>query len=229
MPAEHQPHRVNGTRIPTEYIRSHWFLQADFFSIHSEMMLWRSDSRGLAGEQARAPVQRSLPMRILLDLQRCEWYKLGEILAVRSCLGIHVEKKRSILVVDDDTDFVSCVRMVLEADGYDVACAFSTSECMVELEEKKPDLILLDVMMEKLVSGLMLAHELRADPDYRSIPILMMSAIRQETGFDVGVSKHSEYVAADEFLDKPVKPHVLLATVKRLLQLPEETDSGGPA
>ena len=146
---------------------------------------------------------------------------------LRSFLGIHVEQKRDILVVDDDTDFVNCVRIVLEADGYNVACAFSASECMVELGEKKPDLILMDIMMERLVAGLLLAHQLRADPNYRDIPILMMSAIRQETGFDVGASKQSEYVAADEFLDKPVKPCVLLATVKRLLQLPECAGGAG--
>lgn len=134
-------------------------------------------------------------------------------------------QKQSILIVDDDTDFVNCVRIILESAGYDVASAFSASECMIELAEKKPDLILMDIMMEKLVSGLMLARELRADPAFTDIPILMMSAIRHETGFDVGASKESEYVAADEFLDKPVKPDVLLAAVERLLERRGRSDS----
>lgn len=129
-----------------------------------------------------------------------------------------MDKKRNVLVVDDDKDFASCIRMMLEAAGYDVRSAFSAAECKVALEEKKADIILLDVMMEKLVSGLLLAYDLRADPNYRSIPIVMMSAIRKETGFDVGAAKGSDYVVADEFLDKPVKPAVLMATIDRLLQ-----------
>lgn len=129
-----------------------------------------------------------------------------------------MDRKRDVLVVDDDRDFASCIRMMLEVAGYDVPCAFSAAECMVALDEKKPDIILLDIMMERLVSGLLLAYDLHADPNYKGIPIVMMSAIRKETGFDVGAAKGSDYVAADEFLDKPIKPTVLMATIDRLLQ-----------
>jgi len=138
-----------------------------------------------------------------------------------------VSQGRTILLVDDDTDFVRSIRVLLESAGYDVSCTFSASECRLELEENKPDLILLDVMMEKFVAGLGLADELRADPEFRNIPIVMMSAVRQEAGFDVGASSGGGFLAADAFLDKPVPPNVLLATVKRLLESSGNSGAGG--
>jgi len=137
-----------------------------------------------------------------------------------------VDRRRTILLVDDDTDFVRSIRVLLESDGYDVSCAFSASECRLELEEKKPDLILLDVMMERFVAGLSLADELRSDREFKSIPIVMMSAVRQEAGLDVGASSGGGFLAADAFLDKPVPPNVLLATVKRLLESSGSSGSG---
>ena len=129
-----------------------------------------------------------------------------------------MDKTKTIMIVDDDKDFVDSVRIMLEADGFEVVTASSGKECLLALQEKKPDLILLDIMMENLVSGLHVGYEVRGNPDTKDIPILMMSAIREATGFDVGADKDSEYVVADEFIDKPVKPKELIATVNRLLE-----------
>ena len=129
-----------------------------------------------------------------------------------------MEKKKTILIVDDDRDFADCIRIMLEADGYDVECASSAKECMLAVEKRAPDLIILDIMMERLVSGLHVAYELRSNPAFKDIPIVMASAILEETGFDVGAEKGSDYVAADEFLNKPFKPEELLACVHRLLE-----------
>ena len=129
-----------------------------------------------------------------------------------------MDKKKTILIVDDDKDFVDSVGIMLEVGGFEVITASSGKECLLTLQEKKPDLILLDIMMENLVSGLHVGYEVRANPDTKDIPILMMSAIREKTGFDVGADKDSEYMVADEFIDKPVKPKELTATVNRLLE-----------
>jgi len=129
-----------------------------------------------------------------------------------------MEKKKTILIVDDDRDFADCIRIMLEAGGYDVEYASSARECMLAVEKRAPDLIILDIMMEKLVSGLHVGYELRSNPAFKDIPIVMVSAIFQETGFDVGAEKGSDYVAADEFLNKPIKPGELLACMRRLLE-----------
>ena len=128
-----------------------------------------------------------------------------------------MQTKKSILIVDDDKDYVECLTIMLEAAGFDVSSASNATDCMTAVKRKKPDLIVLDIMMEKLVSGLHVGYELRADPDFKDIPIIMVSAILEETGFDVAAAKGTEYVAADEFLNKPVKPQVLLTTINRLI------------
>ena len=129
-----------------------------------------------------------------------------------------MDKTKTIMIVDDDKDFVDSVSIMLEADGFEVVTASSGKECLLTLQEKKPDLILLDIMMENIVSGLHVGYEVRGNPDTKDIPILMMSAIREATGFDVAADKDSEYVVADEFINKPVKPKELTATVNRLLE-----------
>ena len=125
---------------------------------------------------------------------------------------------KRILVVDDDQDIVDSITIMLESQGYEVVAAQSGEEGMRVVEEKRPDLILLDIMMEKLTTGLHIGYDLRKHPDYKSIPIIIISGIGEATGFDIATEKETDYVAADEFLEKPVKPDVLLKRVAELIQ-----------
>jgi len=131
------------------------------------------------------------------------------------------KKPKCILVVDDDPDIVDSVTVMLKSQGYEVVSARSGEECMKSVEEKRPDLILLDIMMEKLTTGLHVGYELRNHPSYKSIPIIVMSAIGEATGFDIAAEKRTDYIAAEEFLEKPVKPDVLLKRVADLIQKSE--------
>ena len=124
---------------------------------------------------------------------------------------------KRILIVDDDEDIVESMTLMLESEGYEVAAARSGEECMKSIEENRPDLILLDIMMEKLTSGLHVGYELRSHPDYKSIPIIHVSGIGEVTGMDIAAEKESDYIAANEFLEKPVKPEVLLQKVAELV------------
>lgn len=127
------------------------------------------------------------------------------------------KKKRTILVVDDDPDIVASIRMMLESEGYAVRAASDAAGCMEAVKEDPPDLILLDIMMERLTSGLHVGYALRSDPKTASIPIVMISAIGEVTGMHVAEEKDTDYIAADEFLEKPVSPAKLIPVVKRLL------------
>ena len=127
------------------------------------------------------------------------------------------ETKR-ILVVDDDQDIVDSVTLMLESKGYEVVAARSGEECMKSVREKRPDLILLDIMMEKLTTGLHVGYELRSDPEYKSIPIVIISGIGEATGMDIAAEKETDYIAADDFLEKPIKPDALLQLVARYVQ-----------
>ncbi len=130
--------------------------------------------------------------------------------------------QKRILIVDDDQDIVDSVTIMLQSEGYDVVAARGGEECMKIVEERRPDLILLDIMMEKLTTGLHVGYELREHPEYKTIPIIIMSGIAEATGLDLAAEKGTDYIAADEFLEKPVKPDVLLKRVAELVQASEQ-------
>ena len=118
-----------------------------------------------------------------------------------------------ILIVDDDPDIVESVTLVLEAEGYEVAGAASKEQAMAAVGTGKPDLIILDVMMEQPDDGFVLAQDLRRQG--LKTPILILSSIGHVTGYKYG--KDSEMAPVDDFVSKPVAPQELLARVKALL------------
>ncbi len=83
--------------------------------------------------------------------------------------------KSTIMVVDDNPDLVEIVRITLEANGFKVRCAYSGKELFTGLEEQKPDLILLDIMMPQM-NGLEALTLLKGDPSTASIPVILLTA-----------------------------------------------------
>jgi DNA-binding response OmpR family regulator len=124
----------------------------------------------------------------------------------------------SILIIDDDPDITEAMRVILANQGYDVRSALDGDEGMERLKEAKPDLIILDVMMRTSQEGFELSRELKHDKQYNAIPILMLTAIKHKAGLDFKDAAGDEtWLPVDEYLDKPVKPDVLLAKVQDLL------------
>jgi DNA-binding response OmpR family regulator len=139
-------------------------------------------------------------------------------LATRSRLG---ERKRTeetvvpkILIVDDDPDIVDAGRLVLEREGYEVVGAPNRADGMKKLEEIKPDLLILDVMMEEPDDGLRMAREIRKNGN--ELPIIMLTSVNAAMGLNI--DKDGEIVPVDEFQPKPVEPQTLVAKVKKLLE-----------
>ena len=124
-----------------------------------------------------------------------------------------------ILIVDDDADITEAMRIVLENKGYSVDAAGDSKEAVGRLKAQKPDLIILDVMMSTKSEGFDFARELKKDPDYRSIPVLMLTAIKEKTGIDFKPEAGDEtWLPVEEFLDKPVRPEQLIEKVESLLK-----------
>jgi len=119
-----------------------------------------------------------------------------------------------ILVVDDDPDFVSAVAIVLESAGHKVCKAHSRSEGMQIFDKEKPNLVVLDVMMQEPDDGFVMALDLKAKS---KVPILMLTSVGQVTGMDF--NKDSEMVPVDAFEQKPIMPAILLERINQLLQL----------
>jgi CheY-like chemotaxis protein len=130
-----------------------------------------------------------------------------------------VGDRSKILIVDDDPDIVEAMRVVLESKKYEVAVAGSGEAGLALARSERPDLIILDVMMETGSKGFEVSRKLNADEDLRKIPILMLTAIKEKTG--IGFSHEAgddAWLPVDEYLEKPLKPEVLLAKVETLLK-----------
>lgn len=124
---------------------------------------------------------------------------------------------RKILVIDDDIDLVEIIRVTLESEGYQVIDAQNGERGLARAREEQPDLLLLDVMMGDVDEGFQVAYQLRSDPATREIPILMLTAVADRTGFEFDPDKDQEFLPVDEFLEKPVSPRKLLDSVRKHL------------
>jgi CheY-like chemotaxis protein len=135
-----------------------------------------------------------------------------------------VEKKARIFMVDDDTDLVMVVKSVLETDGYEFWSASSAREAIERVDEVQPDLIILDVMMEDVVAGFRVVNFLRniqenpQSQKYLNVPILMLTSVQQKLKMKFAEDAGSKLLPIDSFLEKPVKPRVLLTRVAELLE-----------
>jgi CheY-like chemotaxis protein len=120
-----------------------------------------------------------------------------------------------ILVVDDDPEFVEITRTILEAHGYAVASASNGELAMAEMRKQRPDLVLLDVMMSSMLDGLEVSHEMRADPELKSVPAIMVSCII--TSPHASLFPTDEYIPIDGWISKPMDPDDLLKKIRRLV------------
>ena len=126
-----------------------------------------------------------------------------------------------ILVIDDDPDLVEVMRLTLEANGYQVYSAGGGADGLKKVKEVKPDLIILDVMMDYTTEGFQVSLQLRSpDPDseyapYQDIPILMLTALHSTTPLRFGPDE--DYLPVDDFVEKPLEPSALVEKVEKLL------------
>jgi len=125
--------------------------------------------------------------------------------------------EKTILVIDDDIDLVEIIRVTLENEGYRVVDAQNGERGLAMAKLENPDLILLDVMMGKVDEGFQVAYQLRGDEQTKDIPILMLTAVADQTGYDFDPQADGDFLPVDEFLEKPVSPQVLVDMVRRHL------------
>jgi CheY-like chemotaxis protein len=156
---------------------------------------------------------KSFDRKELAEAVRDVFKKIGKVKETRK-----MNTPSNILVVDDDPNFVMVIKPLLEGKGYKVDAAYNKQEATEKLESFKPDLILLDIMMEKLTDGFNICYKLKHDPEMKNIPVLAVSAITEKTGFKFSPATDGEYFEADDYVQKPVKPSDLLERVEKLLK-----------
>jgi DNA-binding response OmpR family regulator len=131
---------------------------------------------------------------------------------------------KKILIVDDDRDLVESLAQVLRSNGYETASAGSAADGLNALLLARPDLVILDVMMETDTAGFEAAGQIRSlrptsrFRDVRTVPIIILTAIGQVTNSRFSLDPGDNFLpGVDEFLTKPVDLDELLAKVKALL------------
>jgi CheY-like chemotaxis protein len=133
----------------------------------------------------------------------------------------------TILVVDDDSDLVTTLKVVLEGAGYRVISASDAEQGMTRAEGERPALILLDIMMPNATEGFHFVWRLRRHEEqyFQKVPIVVLSAIHEKTDIRFypdsgdGTYRAGEFLPVQDFLDKPADPTQLLERIGRVLAL----------
>ncbi len=134
---------------------------------------------------------------------------------------------KRLLVIDDDPDFVSGIKTILDAAGFEVDVAYDPKEGLKALQRQQYNLLLLDIMMGRGAEGVMIARKLRKDPKLREMPVLIITGMREQIAFLFpGEPIHPRFVEVDELVEKPVEPGMLLEKVNALIQAAEERKAG---
>src|ERR1043166_8446406 len=123
-----------------------------------------------------------------------------------------------ILVADDNEGNRELLSALLSADGYGVICAADGQQALSRIESGSVDLVLLDVVMPR-PTGFEICQAMKAKPETRLIPVILLTSLSSD-----GDRIHGIMCGADDFLNKPVNKHELLARVHSLLRLKQFTD-----
>lgn len=124
----------------------------------------------------------------------------------------------TILIVDDDQDYLYQLQIKIQNFGYQTITAESQKEAEELIEKVKPDLAILDLMMENEDSGFILCYKMKKK--YPDLPIIIASGVTAETGisFDINDENNRKWTKADCFLDKGIRTEKLKEAIDRLLE-----------
>lgn len=124
---------------------------------------------------------------------------------------------KRILIVDDDPDFATAIRRILTSAQYQVEVAGNVEDGMKAIQGHRPDLILLDVMMENYDDGFKMCYELKHDDRFKDIPVIIITAVTEVTGLKFNPETDGEYLDAEGYLQKPISAEVLLDSVRKVI------------
>ncbi len=125
--------------------------------------------------------------------------------------------KPTILIVDDDIDYLFQTRVKLEQAGYQTLTAESQKEAEEIIQKTRPALAILDLMMENEDSGFILSYKMKKK--YPDVPVIISTAVTAETGisFDISDENNRKWIKADAFLEKGIRSDIFLSEIEKLL------------
>lgn len=128
-------------------------------------------------------------------------------------------KKYNVLLADDDPDYLFQVAFFLRKAGYEVVAVESQAEAEQVISKMKPDIAIFDLMMESDDSGFILCYKLKRR--YPEVPVILATAVSRETGITFGLNsgQDRDWIRADLYLEKGVRPEQLELEIKKLLKI----------
>jgi len=142
---------------------------------------------------------------------RCDWILPGVARREEA-----MEQRHRILLVDDDPLFVKATQLVLESSGYEVTTAKNADEALALMRAERPDLVVLDIMMDSILDGLYVSQVMFEDDELRKIPVVIVSSIASSQY--ASQFPTDRYLHAVDFLFKPVQPSDLVQSIQRFLR-----------
>lgn len=121
--------------------------------------------------------------------------------------------KQHILVVDDDPDLVESVSMKLATFDYRISKAYDGQDAFEKIQQEKPDLVILDVMMPRK-NGYELCNQLKTDPQYKDIPVVLLTAVADNVPTSTYTHLDGKTTLADDYIPKPIDLEKLSEIVK---------------
>ncbi len=128
-------------------------------------------------------------------------------------------KKMTVVIVDDDIDYLAQLKLYTENMGFSVLTAESQAEGEKLFENFKPDLAIFDLMIDKHDSGFILSYKLKQK--YPDVPVIILTAVTSETGIQFGLDDETakNWIKADLYLEKAVRQDQLHREINKLLNL----------
>ncbi len=121
--------------------------------------------------------------------------------------------KHHILCIEDETEMIDLIRIILGRKGFDVEGATGGEDGLKKVHERKPDLVLLDLMMPD-IDGWEVYQQMKADETTRDIPVIIVTAKAQNIDKVLGL----QIAKVDDYISKPFSPEDLLSSVERVLE-----------
>ncbi len=122
-----------------------------------------------------------------------------------------------VLIIDDSPAIGLSLKTFLEDQGYEGLCAHSGREGLEMVRRFRPDVVLLDIMMERPYAGFQVCAQLKSHPDLRRIPVIGISGMGDALGIHYSWEEDREFFNPDAYLEKPIDLEQLLATIRDLL------------
>jgi CheY-like chemotaxis protein len=125
---------------------------------------------------------------------------------------------KKVLIVDDEPDAVDFAQEIVEGDGYTVVTASDGAKGLAAMRREKPSLVILDVQMPDM-DGFEVFQEMKRDKALKSIPVVMLTGIREKVGIGFSANEMKDYMGQrpDDYIEKPIDPAKLRGALKKIL------------